>query len=43
MKALAILLFLGLFFNAHSQENQSIEISKLESENFPIYKVVDKG
>lgn len=43
MRATALLLFFGIAFCAYSQENQNVEIAKLEAGNFPVYKVVDKG
>lgn len=43
MKTMAQLLFLGIAFCAYSQENQNIEIAKLEAGKFPVYKVVEKG
>ncbi len=43
MKTIAALLFLGITLSANAQENQNTEIAKLESGNFPVYKVVDKG
>lgn len=43
MRAITLLVFLGVALCAHSQENQNIEIAKLEAGNFPVYKVIDKG
>lgn len=40
---IAIIILLAITFDVFSQENQNVEIAQLESGNFPVYKVVEKG
>jgi len=42
-KSLLVLLIISLSLLGFSQENQNIQLSKIESESYPVYKTVEKG